>query len=194
MSIGKEIEATFLDIDKDRYRNTLERSGARLIQPEILMRRSVFDTGEHSFLRVRDEGGRIVMTYKNVKKLSLDGVDEVNVVVSNYENVITLLECAGLKLKARQETLRETWMLDGAEIAIDTWPALPAFTEIEGPSEECVRKIAEKLGFTMNDALYGSVDEIYHHYYGVSQEDVNYCPEIIFDKKPLFLNRIDLLI
>jgi hypothetical protein len=39
----------------------------------------------------------------------------------------------------------------------------------------------------MSDAFYGSVDQIYHHYYGVSQESVNTCPEIVLDKIPAFL-------
>ena len=69
--MNKEIEATFLDIDKADYRSRLEDAGAKLIQSEILMKRAVFDTGAHSFLRVRDEGRRIVATYKRIEDLSL---------------------------------------------------------------------------------------------------------------------------
>ena len=61
-----EIEAQFLDIDKDDIRSKLKEIGANLEKPEVLMRRVVFYTGEHSFARVRDEGDKIVMTYKNV--------------------------------------------------------------------------------------------------------------------------------
>lgn len=185
--MNKEIEASFLGINKDEYRLRLKKVGATLIQPEVLMRRSVFDTGPSSFVRVRDEERRIVMTYKKINELSLTGVDEVNIEVDNYDDAVLLLESAGLKLKARQETLREEWSLDGVEITIDTWPALPSFTEIEGLNSESVEEVAKKLGFSLKDAHYGSVDEIYHHYYGVSQDEVNYCPEIIFDKTPAFL-------
>ena len=40
----------------------------------------------------------------------------------------------------------------------------------------------DKLGFKMSDAFYGSVDQIYHHYYGVSQKSVNTCPEIVLGR------------
>ncbi len=191
--MNKEIEATFLDIDKNEYRAKLKKAGAKMIHPEVLMRRTVFDTGPGSFLRVRDEGQKIVMTYKNIKRLSLDGINEVNVEVDSYENTITLLTAAGLKVKALQATLREKWVLDGVEVTIDTWPGLPPYTEIEGPSAKKVNNVAGKLGFSMDDALYGSVDEIYHHYYGVDQNDVNYCPEIVIGKTPAFLDGLDLV-
>lgn len=185
--LAKEFEATFLDIDKDAYREQLAQAGATCVKSETMMRRVVFDTGPHSFLRVRDEGDKIVMTFKQVDQLALDGVDESNVDVSNYEDTITILEAAGLRIKARQTTLREIWQLDGAEITIDTWSQLPPYTEIEGESPEAVEKVARKLGFEMSEAIFGSVDQIYHHYYGVSQEAVNSCPEIVPDKVPAFL-------
>ncbi len=61
-----EIEAQFLDIDKDAIRDKLKEIGATLEKPEVLMKRVVFNTGPHSFARVRDEGDKIVMTFKNV--------------------------------------------------------------------------------------------------------------------------------
>lgn len=185
--LSKEIEATFLDIDKDAYRAQLTALGATCVKPETLMRRTIFDTGPHSYLRVRDEGHQILMTYKRVDRPSLDGVDEANVVVSDYDDTITILESAGLHLKARQTTLREIWRLNDVEITIDTWSQLPSYTEIEGPTAASVEETATKLGFNIEDALYGSVDEIYHHYYGVSHESVNTCPEIVLDKIPAFL-------
>jgi len=186
--LNKEFEATFLDIDKDAYRAKLTEAGATCTKPETLMRRVIFDTGPHSFLRVRDEGNQIVMTYKRIQNLSLNGVDESNVIVSDYNDTVTILESAGLRPKARQETLREIWDLNGTEITIDTWSQLPPYTEIEGPTPAAVEKVAQKLGFDMQDALYGSVDEVYHRYYGVAQDAVNSCPEIVLDKIPAFLD------
>ena len=43
-----EIEATFVDIDKDKLRIKLNAIGAKLIQPETLMRRVVFNVNAHS--------------------------------------------------------------------------------------------------------------------------------------------------
>ena len=80
--MNNEIEATYIDINKDDFRAKLKAAGAECVKPERLMRRTVFDTGPHSFARVRDEGDKIVMTYKNFEdEDSIMGVKEVNLVV-----------------------------------------------------------------------------------------------------------------
>ena len=181
-----EIEAQFLDIDKDSMRAKLKEIGAVLKRPEVMMRRVVFNIDEHSFARVRDEGDRITMTYKNVSdEDSILGTKEANVEVSDYDDAILLLEGCGLKIKARQETKREIWKYGEAEISIDTWPWLPTFMEIEGPSEDSVWKTVEKLGLKKSQAMFGSVDKKYEHYYGVAVDVVNaHTPEILFDMDP----------
>ena len=189
--MNNEIEAQFLDIDKDKMREKLKAVGAECKKPEVLMRRTVFYTGEHSFARVRDEGaGKIVMTYKNVfDDNSILGTKEVNVTIDDYENGILLLKSCGLKVKAEQESYREKWVLDlgegEVEICIDTWPWIPTFIEIEGPSEKQVWEVAEKLGFDKSQAKFGSVDTTYQYYYGVDTDTVNlHTPEILFDMDP----------
>ncbi len=182
-----EIEAAFINIDKDQLRERLQQVGAKLLQPEILMKRVVFALSDHSFLRVRDESNRIVMTYKDVQSLSLTGTQEINVEVSNYQDTIDILKASGLRAKADQETLREEWELDGVELDIDTWPWIPSYVEIEGPSVEKVQAVAKRLGFDMQDAHYGSVDQIYKLYYDVDSQDINECPEIKFTSIPKWL-------
>lgn len=185
-AMNNEIEAQFLDIDKAALRAKLEAIGAKLVRPEVLMRRVVFDLGEHSFARVRDEGDKIVMTYKRVENgKTILGTKEVNVQVDDYDNAILFLQGCGLKIKARQETLREVWTYGGAEICIDTWPWIPTFVEIEAPSENEVWATAERLGLDKTKAKYGSVDTAYQHYYGVDPDVVNmHTPEIGFDVTP----------
>ena len=181
-----EIEAQFLDINKDDVRSKLKEIGAELEKPEVLMRRVVFYTGEHSFARVRDEGDKIVMTYKNISDdHSILGTKEVNVQVGDYDDAILLLKGCGLKIKARQETKREIWRLGKVEICIDTWPWLPTFMEIEGPTEKSVWETASKLGFEKDQAKFGSVDTTYQYYYGIKPDVVNlHTPEISFDMEP----------
>ena len=107
------------------------------------------------------------------------GVKEVNLIVNNYDDAVKFVAGCGLEQKAVQETYRETWLLDGVEITIDTWPWIPTYTEIEGPSEEAVWSVAERLGFRKEDAMFGAVDKIYNHYYGVDMDTVNYGTPII---------------
>jgi adenylate cyclase class 2 len=185
--MNNEIEAQFLDIDKESIRKKLKDNHAVLKKPEVLMKRTVFYTGNaHSFARVRDEGDKIVMTYKYVSDdHSILGTKEVNVVVDKYNDAVLFLESCGLKIKAKQETRREIWTIDDVEICIDTWPWIPTFMEIEGPSEEAVWKVAKMLGYSKEQAKYGSVDTTYQHYYGIDTDVVNlHTPEILFDMTP----------
>ena len=181
-----EIEAQFLDIDKTKIRKKLKEIGATLVKPEVLMRRTVFDTGINTFARVRDEGDKIVMTYKNVSdENSIMGTKEVNLTVNDYDDAVLFLESCGLQPKAYQETKREIWALDKVEITIDTWPWLPTFMEIEGPSEKSVWDTATKLGYTKEQAKFGSVDSTYRHYYGIDEDIINlHTPKILFDMEP----------
>ncbi len=169
-----EIEATFLEVDKNEIRSKLKALGGKLIQPEILMRRIVFDLhSNHAFARVRDEGNRIVLTYKNHHNDTLTGTEEINVEVSNYEDTIAILKACGLHAKSDEDSYRETWELDDVEITIDTWPWIPTYIEIEGPSETSVKSAATKLGYNMQNAVIGSVDSVYKLYYDVSSELIN---------------------
>lgn len=163
----------FLEVDKDQMRRKLEAVGATLLQPETLMRRTVFETGGRSFARVRDEGDKITMSYKRLDDLSLSGMKEVCLTVNSYDGAVTFLEALGLDIKAEQETWREEWLLDDVEIDIDTWPWLPTTLELDGPSEVAVKSVAEKLGLPASTAMFGSIDEVYKLYYDVTSEDVN---------------------
>lgn len=185
-----EIEATFIEINKDKLREKIKSLGGKLIQPEMLMRRIIFDLhGSNRFARVRDEGNKIVMTYKCHHDNTLLGTEEINVEVNDYDSAIAFLKAVGLEAKAAQETLREEWELDGVELDIDTWPWIPTYVEIEGPNAEAVESVAQKLGFEMKNAHYGSVDEIYKLYYDVTNADINYCPEIKFTNTPDWLEK-----
>jgi len=187
-----EIEAQFLDIDKNEIRSKLKSIGANCTKPEIKMKRVIFDAGPHQFIRVRDEGDKIVMTYKNVENdKDILGTKEVNIVVDDYDRAVELMKGTHLPIKAHQETLREVWRYKDVEFCIDTWPWIPSFLEIEGPSEKSVWDTAAKLGLKKSDAKFGSVDSTYHHYYGVDCDVVNLkTPIITFEcEPPAWVNR-----
>lgn len=184
-----EIEATFIDIDKDNLREKLRAAGAKLIQSETLMKRTIFNLGEKAFVRVRDEGNKITLSYKQLDSLTLSGMKEVCLEVNDYDKAVEFVKACGFEAKAIQETYREEWELEGVEITIDTWPWIPSYSEIEGSSEENVKAIAEKLGFDMEDAHYGSACEIYQVYYDVTAHDINFCPEIKFTEVPEWLEK-----
>ncbi|MBR2998400.1 CYTH domain-containing protein [Candidatus Saccharibacteria bacterium] len=181
-----EIEAQFLSVDKTKIRAKLQSIGATCIKPEIKMKRVIFDAGPHRFIRVRDEGDKIVMTYKNVEDdNSILGTKEINLIVNDYDDAVLFMQETKLPIKAHQETLREIWQFQDVEICIDTWPWIPSFIEIEGPTEDAVWNVAAKLGFSKAAAKFGSVDTTYQHYYGVDCDTVNLkTPVITFECEP----------
>lgn len=185
-----EIEAKFLDIDPPALRAKLAALGGTLVHPEVLMKRKVFDhpTNKQSdWLRVRDEGDKITMSYKQVLDRTVHGTKEISIEVSNFDDACAILAAAQLVPKSYQETRRETWRLDDAEITIDTWPWISTFIEIEAPSEEKLRSTAERLGFQWGDALFGSVEPAYQKYYDVTEKEIDGWPEIVFSPVPDWL-------
>ncbi len=185
-----EIEAKFLNVDKENIRKLLKNIGAELVAPERLMNRAVFDGKRKSeYYRVRNEGNQITMSFKREEKRSIEGMKEICLTVDNYNNAVEFLTSLAGKPKALQETYRESWVKDGVEIDIDTWPWIPSFIEIEGESTEAVKGIADKLGLKMVDAKYGSVGIAYRQVFDVTDEDINDMPEIKFTDIPEWLEK-----
>lgn len=91
-----EIEVKFLDVDFDEIRTKLTELGAACEQPMRLLRRVTIENafmkdGRDAFVRVRDEGNRVTMTYKQFDDLSIDGAKEIEVEVSDYDDAVALL-------------------------------------------------------------------------------------------------------
>ena len=168
-----EFEAKFLNVDIEPLRGQLKALGASCSVPERLMQRLVFETDnllkKKAWLRVRNEGDKITMTLKQTTdSQGIDRIREVEVTVDSFENAVTLLTEAGFKPMRHEDNRRESWRLDQASIDIDTWPKIPTFVEIEGPDKASVEACVRKLGFDMNQARFGSIDEIYQTEYSIN--------------------------
>jgi adenylate cyclase class 2 len=191
--MDSEIEAKWLNIHVASFRKTLKEAGATLVQPERRMQRRVFDypdgrlDAKHGWIRVRDEGDKVTLCYKQLQERSLHGMKEVTVTVDNFDNACRFLESIGLQCFTVQETKRESWLLDGAQIEIDTWPWIPSFVEIEAHDESTLRAAAKKLGLDYAAALHGSVEIAYQAMYDVTETEVNSWEEIRFTPVPDWL-------
>ena len=161
-----EIEVKFIGIDIDDVRQGLQQAGAVLEHSMRFMKRALIEEAHHSaessFVRIRDEGDKITLTYKRRESDSLHGAKEIELEISDFDKMLELFEAAGWSYITFQESKRETWMLDDAEVVIDEWPWIKQYIEIEADSEEIVRNVATKLGYDWNDAVFGSVDVIYN--------------------------------
>ena len=188
-----EIEAKFTDIDPDALRARLAEAGAKREYPEILMRRKVFDYDDwrlekiNGWIRVRDEGEKVTVSYKQLNDRTLHGTKEITVIVDDFDNTCNFLLAVGLQSKVYQETKREKWMYKGVEVTIDTWPWIPSFAELEGPTEESLKEAARDLGFDWAKAMHGSVETVYQQHFDFTENEIDRWPEITFIPKPEWL-------
>jgi adenylate cyclase, class 2 len=188
-----EIEAKFADIDISAVRKKLKSAKAVLEHPERFMRRKNFDYPDlrlqkiGGWVRVRDEGDKVTMSYKQLNERTLHGMKEISFIVEDFEKACGFLVSIGLEEKAYQETKREKWLFGEAEVVIDTWPWVPTFVEIEGPTEKEVRKTAEALDLDWLTALHGSVETIYQMHYDFTEEEIYNWEAITFTPPPSWL-------
>ncbi|NCU30590.1 CYTH domain-containing protein [Candidatus Saccharibacteria bacterium] len=163
--MNTEIEAKFYGVNHDDIRAILTGLGAICEKPMRTMRRYTFDNpamkAKGGWIRVRDEGDKVTTAYKQIDKLSLDGMKEIELEVSDFDNMVDIYRALELEGGSYQESKRETCKLGDVEIVLDEWPWLQPLIEVEGPSELRVAEVAEQLGFDMNSAMHGDITVVY---------------------------------
>ncbi|MEI6650569.1 MAG: CYTH domain-containing protein [Candidatus Moraniibacteriota bacterium] len=131
-----EFEARILEIDVAAITKTLEALGAEKVADREL-RRFVYDLepgNDDAWIRLRTDGTISTFTIKERRAEAIDGMRELEVVVGDFETAGFLLERLGHLPRWRQENRRTSYVLDGIEIEIDSWPLIPTYLEIEGRS------------------------------------------------------------
>jgi adenylate cyclase, class 2 len=173
-----EHEAKILDIDPDAMeRLILDKGGQKL--GERFMRRYVYDItpGDQSkWIRLRDTGDETTLTVKQITSDAIDGTHEIEVGVDDFAATKALLNVLGFTAKSYQETKRTSFILDDAQVEIDTWPQIPPYLEIEAGSKDEVIRVAGLLGHTEADLTGENTIKIYARY-GI---DLNTIPELRF--------------
>lgn len=104
------------------------------------------------------------MAIKNVASHTIDGMEELEVVVDNFEKTNLVLKELGYLPKSFQENKRRQYIFHGVEIDIDSWPLIPDYIEAEGKNEEEVMQVVKDLGFTKEDVTSKDVESIYLDY------------------------------
>lgn len=176
---GKEYEAKFLDINVNETRKLIKKLGGKLIHRRKKYIRSVFsrcNSKIKGFARVRKEGKDTKMTVKifNNKKFP----DEYEVTIKEgYEEGRYFMHALGLDETAYQENYREKWIIpkikDVHEIVFDELPGLPVYMEVDCTSEKCLNSMIKKLKLDKYKKRFGSFDNTYEEYYGISTDIIN---------------------
>ena len=182
-----EIEVKFLDVNFDELREKLIELGGGCEQPMRLMRRAIIETetmkANDAYLRVRDEGDKVTMTYKQFRSLSVDGAQEIEMTVGDFDTAIAMLSAIDLPYRSLQESKRETWKLGDVEVVLDEWPWLKPYIEIEGGSEADLQTAAAELGLDWKMAVFGDVMVAYRAEYPhlTEKDTVGNIAEVRFD-------------
>ena len=165
-----EIEAKFLEIDKDELIKKLLELGAEDKGEELITQQVFHDPekkwyAKKKFCRIRTTGKGIFFTYKHVQANTATGTVEIEFPLSDPEKMKTFLEHMGLVMDRNDEKRRHKFMLGEVIVDIDTWPTIPTYVELEGPTEEAIKDVANKLGFDWSKAVFGTADTVIREVY-----------------------------
>ena len=182
---NREIEAKFLEINKNELIAKLQNLGAKDLG-EDLVRDIIFydkdgkwkDDGK-TFARIRNSKQGMTLTYKNEEAETALGMEEIEFGIDNIEKAKEFLGAVGLVLSREQEKKRHKFKFGEATVDIDTWPGVPTYVELEGPSEESIKQAAEDLAFDWSQAVFGNAGRVLKKYYGIPIFNLRY---FTFDK------------
>ena len=153
-----EYEVRVLEIDKENLVKRLKDLGAEF-QWDYIQKRYVYDfipSIDGKWIRLRTNGKKTTLTIKNLVSSEIE--------VDSFEKANLILKELGYEAKGYQENRRCQYVLNEVEIDIDSWPLIPTYLEIEGPSEESVYNTLEVLGYTKEEVTTRDVEGIYLDY------------------------------
>ena len=169
MIMHTEYEVRILNIDKDEIIKKLVSMKAEF-QWDLLQRRYVYDfkpAEEGKWIRLRTNGRKTTLTIKNIVSSEIDGTQELEVEVDNFERCHLILKELGYEAKGYQENKRCQYLLNGVEIDIDSWPLIPTYLEVEGASEEAVYNAIDALGIDREKIVTKDVEGVYRDIYHI---------------------------
>ncbi len=166
----KEIEVKILEIDAAEVRRKLVGLGARRTYagPVVTV---YLDTDNERLkrhdesLRVRQIGDSVKVCYKGRNQSRVfKSREEIEVVTSDLEDTVALLERLGFVVQKKRTKRRESYRIGNAVFDIDKYPRIPALLEVEAPSQRLVAQFVRRLGYSMSDATNMSLRELEEYY------------------------------
>lgn len=185
--MAQEFEIKFTGIDKAEIRKKLSGIWLEIYQEEFLMKRKVFhieSSKKREWFRVRLEKERTTLTYKCIHSDWIDGIEEYEIIISDFDVASTVLVKAGLINTSTQENLREIWKNWDIEVCIDTWPWLKSYIEIEGDNPDIVRDYCNRLWFHFEDWMFWWSEVVYEKELWLDRKVFLWLPYVTFDNPP----------
>lgn len=177
--MNTEIEARFLDIDKQKLIDRLVEleainKGEAMLSEVIFYDQSNTWSSGGRFVRIRSSGDTTKMTYKHHHTQAIDGAREIEFAIPSGELAEEFLEAIGLVASRRQEKKRHTFEKDGVTVDIDTWPQIPTYVELEGPSEAAIKSVAALLELKWEDAVFEDARAVIQNRYNIPVGDLKW--------------------
>lgn len=148
-----EIETKILEIDVKDVSEKITNLGAEKIQDVMLTvdwfsLANLLKENHPWYLRVRSySSGKTEITWKRKSEITgtVRKVEEINVLVDDFEKTKMLFKSLGLVCYAHQEKKRLSWRINNVQFDMDTYPKMPTYLEIEAGSEKEIMDMIKKL-------------------------------------------------
>lgn len=158
-----EIETKIRVESFDSVINRLKEACAAL-EGKVLQRDTFFvdkekkliatDRGLRLRRQISDGVETVILTYKGERqKKVLKSRREIEVEVDSFESMKDILLALGFEKGIAFEKRRDYWSLDECEICLDELPMLGKFVEVEGPGEEAIFRVLDKIGLSASDHI-----------------------------------------
>lgn len=153
--MSHEIEAKIKVAALEPVRDTLEKLGAHFVQSVRQVDTYLMDT--HKLLKKNDCGLRIrqqiadgqmsaKITFKGPRTDSkFKSRAEYETGIDDAATMEKIFDALGYHKRLTFEKKRAVWALDECEICLDELPHLGCFVEVEGPDEDAISGVLEKL-------------------------------------------------
>lgn len=177
---NREIEVRFLEVDQSTLSKRLLELGAKDLGEDFL-REIIFyhpdkeyDDNHRRFVRIRSMNKETVLTYKHHYEDSASGTVEIEFKIEDPKSAEAFMKELGWYQARVQEKERHSFQLGETTVDFDSWPKVPTYVELEGPSEQALKKTAQKLGLDWNKVIFERPTAVLKKYYNIPIWDLKY--------------------
>ena len=169
---GAEHEIQILDIDTYLIKTKLDEIGRKVHERKKYIVTYFYSPDSTTFIRIRDENGIITLTKKILSKTG--PADEYEIKLSSdtkYKDAVSFASniVQNDYRKIVVEKYRTKWEIPGKchEIALDEWPGIPEYLEIECNSPDDINDVVKNLELSEKKQFTRGAFDIYTYYYGM---------------------------
>jgi predicted adenylyl cyclase CyaB len=161
-----EYEFRYFTFNKNKILKLLQENGGSQ-KGHYLFRVMIFShpLDKACVIRIRDEGYRITMTYKENTNKEFQNENEV--IINDFEQGVNIFLGLGCKKKYYFEKMREIWNISNTEIVFDTSPGLTEIMEIESQTKKELLEIVALLKLDNVEHDTSTNAQLYEELFGI---------------------------